>query len=71
MKAKKFFKLKAEWEKNKQEQQPVVVQELIKVTKEEIKTEPVKETIAPTVEEVKQEEPKPASKLIKKKITDA
>jgi len=70
MKATKFFRLKAEWEKAKQNQQPVVVQEPVKVV-EEIKTEPVKETIAPTVEEVKQEEPKPASKLTKKKVTDA
>lgn len=37
MKAKKFFKLKAEWEKNKQEQQPV--QESITPVVEEVKFE--------------------------------
>jgi hypothetical protein len=70
MKATKFFRLKAEWEKTKQNQQPVLVQEPVKVTKEEIKTEPVEETIAPTVEEVKQEEPPPVSKTVKKKTTN-
>jgi hypothetical protein len=69
MKATKFFRLKAEWEKIKQSQQPVVVQEPVKVV-EEKKTEPVKETIAPTVEEVKQQEPPPVSKILKKKTTN-
>ena len=63
MKATKFFRLKAEWEKAKQ---PVVVE-----VKPEPITQPVQETITPVVEEVKQEEPTPVVKTTKKKVTDA
>ena len=63
MKATKFFRLKAEWEKAKQ---PVVVE-----AKPEPITQPIQETITPVVEEVKQEEPTPVVKTTKKKVTDA
>ena len=81
MKATKFFRLKAEWQKAAQPtpvvpvvEKPVappVAVEKPKPVEEEKVTEPVSETITPVVEEVKQEEPTPVVKTTKKKVTDA
>ena len=85
MKATKFFRLKAEWEKAKLKEQPVVVTQEVpkpvitppivvveepKVVVEEKIDEPVIETITLLAEEVKLEEKVVAPKTTKKKITN-